>query len=110
HIDATLSSYSGYPRYLHSFPTRRSSDLLIDFSQVVREAQIQHTVGFVNHQELNLVQLDLHGALQIQQTTRRCHDQVSVLQLGNRSEEHTLNSSHVKISYAVFCLKKKKYQ
>src|SRR5690606_42106782 len=27
-----------------------------------------------------------------------------------RSEEHTLNSSHVKISYAVFCLKKKKRQ
>src|SRR5690606_12231111 len=27
-----------------------------------------------------------------------------------RSEEHTLNSSHVKISYAVFCLKKKKKQ
>src|SRR5690606_4897077 len=27
-----------------------------------------------------------------------------------RSEEHTLNSSHVKNSYAVFCLKKKKTQ
>src|SRR5690554_7117897 len=25
-----------------------------------------------------------------------------------RSEEHCLNSSHVRISYAVFCLKKKK--
>src|SRR5690554_7060162 len=25
----------------------------------------------------------------------------------DRSEEHTLNSSHVRISYAVFCLKKK---
>src|SRR5256885_7143113 len=25
----------------------------------------------------------------------------------NRSEEHTLNSSHLVISYAVFCLKKK---
>src|SRR5690349_23242390 len=25
-----------------------------------------------------------------------------------RSEEHSLNSSHVEISYAVFCLKKKK--
>src|SRR5438477_9792421 len=25
-----------------------------------------------------------------------------------RSEEHTLNSSHMSISYAVFCLKKKK--
>src|SRR5699024_12426573 len=27
--------------------------------------------------------------------------------LVERSEEHTLNSSHVSISYAVFCLKKK---
>src|SRR5690625_6730321 len=26
---------------------------------------------------------------------------------GHRSEEHTSNSSHVAISYAVFCLKKK---
>src|SRR4051812_49801377 len=26
----------------------------------------------------------------------------------SRSEEHTLNSSHMSISYAVFCLKKKK--
>src|SRR2546426_2238259 len=28
--------------------------------------------------------------------------------LSGRSEEHTLNSSHLVISYAVFCLKKKK--
>src|ERR1022692_5233854 len=28
--------------------------------------------------------------------------------LDNRSEEHSLNSSHLVISYAVFCLKKKK--
>src|SRR2546428_5008704 len=28
----------------------------------------------------------------------------------SRSEEHTLNSSHDQISYAVFCLKKKKEQ
>src|SRR5690349_22596566 len=28
--------------------------------------------------------------------------------LTSRSEEHTSNSSHVEISYAVFCLKKKK--
>src|SRR5437899_6456035 len=27
---------------------------------------------------------------------------------GERSEEHSLNSSHLGISYAVFCLKKKK--
>src|SRR5207245_4837187 len=30
------------------------------------------------------------------------------LRVGSRSEEHTLNSSHGSISYAVFCLKKKK--
>src|SRR3712207_7830816 len=28
---------------------------------------------------------------------------------GGRSEEHTSESSHANISYAVFCLKKKKY-
>src|SRR2546430_13623660 len=28
---------------------------------------------------------------------------------GERSEEHTSNSSHSQISYAVFCLKKKKH-
>src|SRR5207302_2717224 len=33
---------------------------------------------------------------------------LAVPKLASRSEEHTLNSSHVKISYAVFCLKKKK--
>src|SRR5690606_18260940 len=30
-----------------------------------------------------------------------------IIEQQTRSEEHTLNSSHVKISYAVFCLKKK---
>src|SRR2546430_4581134 len=30
--------------------------------------------------------------------------------LSNRSEEPRLNSSHSQISYAVFCLKKKKYK
>src|SRR5699024_11801817 len=35
---------------------------------------------------------------------------VSLRGASPRSEEHTLNSSHVSISYAVFCLKKKKQQ
>ena len=30
-----------------------------------------------------------------------------IFDMFNRSEEHTLNSSHKPISYAVFCLKKK---
>ncbi len=56
---------------------------LIDISQVIGEAQVQHTVGFVNHQELNLVQFDLHGALQVKQTTGCRHHEVGILQLGN---------------------------
>src|SRR3712207_8786533 len=40
---------------------------------------------------------------------RRARAAVRAPALGRRrSEEHTLNSSHANISYAVFCLKKKK--
>jgi hypothetical protein len=56
---------------------------LVDLGQIVGEAQVQHAVGFVDHQELHLVELDLHGALQIQQTARRGHHEVGVLQLGD---------------------------
>ena len=56
---------------------------LVDVGQVVREAQVQHAVGFVNHQELHFVELDLHGALQVEQTTRRGDDQIGILQFGN---------------------------
>src|SRR5690554_6510050 len=35
------------------------------------------------------------------------HDAASFWDNFTRSEEHSLNSSHVRISYAVFCLKKK---
>ena len=56
---------------------------LVDFGQVVGKAEVQHAVGFVNDEELHLVELDLHAALQVQQTAGRGHDEVSVLQLGN---------------------------
>src|SRR3712207_8548867 len=35
-------------------------------------------------------------------------DDIEIRCFSLRSEEHTLNSSHANISYAVFCLKKKK--
>src|SRR3712207_8294956 len=42
-------------------------------------------------------------------TARPCHPGERSAAIGgrHRSEEHTLNSSHANISYAVFCLKKK---
>src|SRR5215510_2848712 len=39
---------------------------------------------------------------------RRCSARADCWPSACRSEEHSLNSSHVAISYAVFCLKKKK--
>ena len=46
---------------------------LVDFCQVIGKAEVQHTVGFVHHQKLHLVQLDLQAALQIKQTAWRGH-------------------------------------
>src|SRR2546427_9474066 len=55
---------------------------------------------------LEIAQLDFHPDI------FHCHDWqsalVPVLLRTLRSEEHTSDSSHSQISYAVFCLKKKK--
>src|SRR5437899_5961816 len=67
--------WSGDHRDLHSFPTRRSSDLS-------RGAPVYH--------------VDKEGA-----------GQVALAALQDRKSTR-LNSSHLGISYAVFCLKKKK--
>src|SRR5436309_8380443 len=68
-----------HPLHLHSFPTRRSSDLARRHRQV---------------------QTRLHP-------TSRHSSRLGKLDEGDRKSTR-LNSSHVKISYAVFCLKKKK--
>ena len=52
---------------------------LIDFSQVIRKAQIKHAVSLVHDQKLNLFKFNVHGALQINQTTWRRDHQVGIL-------------------------------
>ena len=56
---------------------------LVDFGQVVGKAQVEHAVGLVDDEELHLVQLDLHRALQVQQAPGGRDDEVGVLQLGD---------------------------
>src|SRR5205085_10478090 len=96
-----LYSHPHHP-YLHSFPTRRSSDLLarsrrtLDgnvFTLANGEMHVGKGVGF----EVVRVE-DLLDPLQ-------CDHRLCFL---GRSEGTRLNSSHSQISYAVFCLKKKK--
>src|SRR5207253_9625630 len=79
-------SCSGTPPALHSFPTRRSSDLSD------RAARGQHS------EEPRVQQRQRPAALGPATRGEQREDRKST----------RLNSSHVAISYAVFCLKKKK--
>src|SRR5438045_4221019 len=72
-----------FPRYLHSFPTRRSSDLGILIEGLELRGRVDVAAIAAN------VRRAIHGFHRDRKSTR-------------------LNSSHLGISYAVFCLKKKK--
>src|SRR5690606_41088159 len=78
------------PRALPSFPTRRSSDLR----------------GGGVEQGQQRVADELHDRAAVVENARHPGRVVAVEHLQDRKSTR-LNSSHVKISYAVFCLKKK---
>src|SRR5690606_41860046 len=90
------------PGDLPSFPTRRSSDLITCYD-AAHQAQVQEAltargvpldqVGFVLCPSNDVWARD-HGPLTVYQDRKSTR----------------LNSSHVKISYAVFCLKKKNHK
>src|SRR5690606_41633707 len=84
---------------LHSFPTRRSSDLVRLLALRVLDdltvPELEPLVGAV-----------IGDVVLVGETVRHRLEQV-VLEAQDRKSTR-LNSSHVKISYAVFCLKKKK--
>src|SRR2546430_8005555 len=67
---------------------------------------LRRLVGDDDHQPIHVLvvaALDHHRGIEHDDTTKARPGQVD-----QRSEEHRLNSSHSQISYAVFCLKKKK--
>src|SRR5699024_12685265 len=76
---------------LHSFPTRRSSDLNVLFPKIISSSSPTATF------EEDFAKFPLIYAILICNFLRNCSDRKST----------RLNSSHVSISYAVFCLKKK---
>src|SRR5690606_41687637 len=80
------SRWRGRHRQLHSFPTRRSSDL-VALSVALWRFSTQTA--------------DLQGQ------SERLQGLVPLAIAGVDRKSTRLNSSHVKISYAVFCLKKK---
>src|SRR5206468_11445583 len=93
----SLCSWSGTPRLLHSFPTRRSSDLLrLDLGRIDRLAR----------QALRVEPCQRSRARQA--PGMRGEDAMfAALHFRPDRKSTRLNSSHDQISYAVFCLKKK---
>src|SRR5207245_9621340 len=96
-------SSSSYSRDLHSFPTRRSSDLRTGFGSLLtspsdHRALWKAPAWFVRRAEPSCV------------LPVRDRDSLPIRSgPGNTDRKSTrLNSSHGSISYAVFCLKKKK--
>src|SRR5690606_41287251 len=99
-----------YPRALHSFPTRRSSDLadpVAGDGEVLGEAVQAHDRAVPPRVGEERVRRLLGVAERPVGLVEHQRDVVPRRHLGDRKSTR-LNSSHVKISYAVFCLKKKK--
>src|SRR5690606_40556853 len=92
-------------RDLHSFPTRRSSDLPLVRADLGEPAEQLHR-GLVEPEVVDLPD-DLAALHQVHAVPGEAGEQQGLrVDLDRKSTR--LNSSHVKISYAVFCLKKKK--
>src|SRR5699024_12786800 len=90
-----FSSFALIYRYLLYFPTRRSSDLIID---ILRQSGMK-IIGCSTH---------MIEALLWEERGIDAHFLQGMESGGMRDRKSTrLNSSHVSISYAVFCLKKK---
>src|SRR5206468_11095689 len=103
-----FTSFSNSHRNLHSFPTRRSSDLELKALQ----ERVGITFLYVTHdQEEALTMSDrlaVMNAGRIVQTgtPREVYEEPADTYVADRKSTR-LNSSHDQISYAVFCLKKK---
>src|SRR5207249_11490789 len=94
-------------RHLHSFPTRRSSDLPFPWLPLPRpalKAPLQAQTDPLGP-ELAVLKVELRPGHADQRA--RSGDAGDLGTIQDRKSTR-LNSSHISISYAVFCLKKKK--
>src|SRR4051812_50137115 len=81
---------------LHSFPTRRSSDLAQRFFGKGVQKAVEH------------VNTEICEAILGLDVSEQAHIDQVLIDLDGDRKSTRLNSSHMSISYAVFCLKKKK--
>src|SRR5690606_40298380 len=97
-------------RYLHSFPTRRSSDLETErYNKADKRASLPQFATMMADDSTLLSGISELDAVPPQSqalTEQRLKYWFKQADPQDRKSTR-LNSSHVKISYAVFCLKKK---
>src|SRR5699024_12244313 len=97
------------PHLLHPFPTRRSSDLSSpnDVKIAIENENDAYLTQFpgIGKKTARQIVLDLKGKVQIHDVDS---SQLLNVDAGKDRKSTRLNSSHVSISYAVFCLKKKR--
>src|SRR5947199_1746100 len=86
-------------QHLHSFPTRRSSDLTIDRKVGLR---------LVRNHSASGTEKPIFRRAMIASGTKGATDCLKIYFPVRDRKSTRLNSSHLGISYAVFCLKKKK--
>src|SRR5688500_19161581 len=87
---------------LHSFPTRRSSDLLLHsaLSEGLHGRNDQECLEIASSVRVILMELS-------ERLSQVLKDEAELKQAVSDRKSTRLNSSHLVISYAVFCLKKK---
>src|SRR5690606_41431619 len=101
-----FSSLSSVPLFLHSFPTRRSSDPTgFDYSASVDRVVLDSIIQSPTSATEVLSTLSPYAGTE---TTAFDLELGAFFEAPQDRKSTRLNSSHVKISYAVFCLKKKK--
>src|SRR5690606_40619582 len=97
-------------RDLHSFPTRRSSDLFRFLQKRVSEIDQKKAHITVSRESLTVsLYVNEDDPYSIGHIVGRIEEHPMFKKFGINSGDRKstrLNSSHVKISYAVFCLKK----
>src|SRR5207253_10867527 len=99
----------GDPRYLHSFPTRRSSDLDEAAPDLHHEAADPRQLAAAHGRPRRCASITRISSGMPRPVTAETATSGRPRRSHRDRKSTRLNSSHVAISYAVFCLKKKKH-
>src|SRR5699024_12670436 len=100
---------SGTRQYLPSFPTRRSSDLMVSLS--VSEQENGYYLILMKEKDAieSIDEYDGMAWYALVWIGKHTNAIILIDRLDGDRKSTRLNSSHVSISYAVFCLKKKQH-